>query len=205
MDLYNWIIFQSRLPWLKIMQDCPHDEMLAEARAVRSRFVAHRYTTGETHQGWSSLVVHGLGPECTLAHESYGYDDIMQAPHAWTEIADLCPVTKSWIESLEFEHLFRVRFMLLEAGGFIAEHTDTDQSRLFAYNVALNQPEECVFTMTEHGPIPFNKGDTFLLDVSNSHHVYNNSNEDRYHIIIHGVPGAKARDRVVKSFLKNKK
>lgn len=187
------------------MQACPHDEMLAEAQALNHRFVKHRYTTGEQHQGWSSLVIHGLGPECTLAHESYGYDDIMKAPHDWTEIADLCPITKEWVQGLGFDHLFRVRFMLLEAGGFIAEHNDTDQSRLFAYNIALNQPSECIFTMSQHGVIPFSAGDTFLLDVSNQHHVYNRSTEDRYHIIIHGVPGAKTRDAVVKSFLKNKK
>lgn len=205
MDLYNWIVHKSGLPWLEILQKCPYKEILQEAINLNDRFVPHRYTTGENHQGWSSLVIHGLGPEHTLAHESYGYNDIMAAPHHWTEIADQCPITKKWLESLGFDHFFRVRFMLLEAGGFIAEHTDTDESRLFAYNIALNQPSECLFTMTKHGVIPFVDGSTFLLDVSNSHNVYNNSKQDRYHMIIHGIPGSRAKDTVIKSFLKRKK
>ena len=40
--------------------------------------------------------------------------------------------------------------------------------------------------MAHHGTVPFKAGEAYLLDVGNTHAYYNKSNEDRYHIIIHG-------------------
>jgi hypothetical protein len=39
--------------------------------------------------------------------------------------------------------------------------------------------------MEKYGTVPFNQGDAFILDVANNHTVFNDSNENRYHIIIH--------------------
>jgi hypothetical protein len=38
------------------------------------------------------------------------------------------------------------------------------------------------------GTVPFKVGRGFMLDIGREHIVVNDSNEDRYHIIIHGKP-----------------
>jgi hypothetical protein len=37
-----------------------------------------------------------------------------------------------------------------------------------------------------HGVVPFKQGSGFLLDIGKKHAVINDSDEYRYHIIIHG-------------------
>ena len=37
------------------------------------------------------------------------------------------------------------------------------------------------------GFVPFAPGSAIMLDVGNTHAVYNNSDVDRYHIIVHGT------------------
>ena len=46
-------------------------------------------------------------------------------------------------------------------------------------------PEKAEFRMLNHGRIPFAQGKAFMLDVSNQHWCYNESNEHRLHIIVH--------------------
>ena len=42
-----------------------------------------------------------------------------------------------------------------------------------------------------------------MLDVGNTHAVYNKSNEDRYHIIVHGVKSKEFEKLVEDSYAKN--
>ena len=59
---------------------------------------------------------------------------------------------------------------------------------LYAVNMSLNNPDGCRFRMKDKGDIPYsNEGSTFMIDTSNIHSVYNNSNIDRIHIIVHGL------------------
>ena len=53
-------------------------------------------------------------------------------------------------------------------------------------NFAINQPEDCEMVFENKGLVPFSNGVGFYLDVGRRHCVVNNSNEDRYHLIIHG-------------------
>lgn len=77
--------------------------------------------------------------------------------------------------------------MLLEPGGFICPHNDTDGKRGFsAVNVCLNQPFGCAMLMEGYGIVPWRPGDIRLMDIGLNHSVINLSNEDRYHMIIHG-------------------
>ena len=41
------------------------------------------------------------------------------------------------------------------------------------------------FVMEKHGTIPFSPGDAYWLDISNNHAVVNNSDQPRWHIIVH--------------------
>jgi len=103
-----------------------------------------------------------------------------------------------------YKRYHRLRFMLLEPGGFITPHEDTDQNVLSPVNIALNTPKDCMFKMKGHkGFVPLTDGKAVLLDVGNTHAVYNKSNEDRYHIIVHGVKTKEYEDLVKRSYAKN--
>ena len=82
---------------------------------------------------------------------------------------------------------YRLRFMLLKPGGYVEPHSDSQTTNpSFAINISLNNPDGC-FLVTEKGTVPFDdKGSVFLFNNYYKHSVVNNSNEDRFHIILHG-------------------
>lgn len=183
----NWIFNHSHAPWLEILGiNAPYKDMLAEAQALKSMFVSHRNEEGQ-HQGWSSLAIHGISATKTNVAENYGLDS-KTAKYDWTEIQDQCPVTvKFFKEQFPYRQYARVRFMLLEPGGFVMPHQDHHTSFLGgAVNISLNQPDGCKLVNT-HGTLPFkDSGSMFYFNNHYPHCVYNDSNTDRFHIIVHG-------------------
>lgn len=179
---------RSGLPWLALDLPVspPHERMLEEARRLRRAFVPHRAKGG--HRGWYSLCLHGISAAHTESHDQYGYPSPDSAPFVWTDIARLCPVTTAYFrEHFGYRFYHRVRFMLLEPGGYILPHVDSQQDRLSAINLALNNPVGCDFVMENHGTVPFAPGVANILSLSNRHIVWNRSTEDRIHMIIHGM------------------
>jgi aspartyl/asparaginyl beta-hydroxylase (cupin superfamily) len=105
----------------------------------------------------------------------------------WTEIADVCPITtKFFKETMPLDQYLRVRFMLLEPGGYILPHRDNNKNQLQAFNFALNNPKDCFFGIENHGNIPWKAGDSRIINISTNHAVWNNSNVPRIHMIAHG-------------------
>tara|TARA_Y100000389_G_scaffold204676_1_gene258790 strand:+ start:3779 stop:4411 length:633 start_codon:yes stop_codon:yes gene_type:complete len=205
---YNWITKESKLPWLVLDIDVPYKEMHTEAVSLREEFVAHRdqdYGGGYRHQGWRSLCIHGIDAYKTNHYDQYGFKNNDEVPYCWTHIAERCPVTVDFFKNkFPYKRYHRLRFMLLEPGGFITPHEDTDQNVLSPVNIALNTPKDCMFKMKGHkGFVPLTDGKAVLLDVGNTHAVYNKSDEDRYHIIVHGVKTKEYEDLVKRSYAKN--
>lgn len=205
---YNWIKNESKLPWLPLDIKIPYKEMLNEAANIKHLFVAHRDNDvigSYRHKGWKSLCIHGLSESHTNHYTEYGYSSNDETPYTWTSIAALCPITTNWLKTFPMEKYYRVRFMLLEPGGYIYPHRDSATNQLSPINIALNHPEGCIFKMKEHGVVPMKPGVVMLLDVGNIHAYINNSNEDRIHIIIHGKPTEEYKELVVRSYHKNAK
>ena len=183
----DWILKHSQTPWLEILGiDAPYAEMYNEARALRDMFVFHR---GEEAgmQGWRSLAVHGISATLTNVPQTYGLDP-EQVKYDWTEIQDRCPVTvKFFKEVFPYNQYQRLRYMLVESGGYIAPHCDnTTNMPGAAVNISLNNPNNCRLTSV-HGTVPFrNSGSVFLFNNHYRHAVHNNSDTDRFHMIVHG-------------------
>ncbi len=183
----DWILKHSQAPWLEIVGiDAPYVEMYREAQALRDMFVFHR---GEESgmQGWRSLAVHGIGATLTNVPQTYGLNPD-QVKYDWTEIQDQCPVTvKFFKEVFPYNQYQRLRYMLVEPGGYIAPHSDNVSNMPgAAVNISLNNPEGCRLT-TVHGTVPFrNSGSVFLFNNHYRHAVHNNSDTDRFHMIVHG-------------------
>jgi hypothetical protein len=125
----------------------------------------------------------------SYSYETYGYKDARDASSAmiWTEIANECPVTVNWLKNVfPSKRYGRVRFMLLEAGGSIGLHSDTDtESIVEAVNISLSNHPDCKWFWEDGSTIDFTPGNAYALNLKYFHRVSNNSNEDRYHIIIH--------------------
>ena len=136
---------------------------------------------------------------------SYGFESNDKTPYKWTKLSDLCYETTKWLKEVyPCDLYFRVRFMLLEPGGYISPHCDTEKSSLSPINIALNMPKNCLFKFEKHGLVPIKTGQSFLLDVSNKHAYINKSFDDRYHIIAHGKTNTPEWRKLVEvSYAKN--
>lgn len=195
LEKYHWLIQDSKVPYWEVkLPNLPYHEMLSEARQISDMFVEHRSNDptqhGAAHKGWSSLTIHGISSQHTMNWDSYPeYKQLNNeslVPYTWTEIANLIPRTVEYFKDIfPHEYYTRVRFMKLAPGGYILPHKDRDHTLLFPINIALNNPDGCNFIMENYGIIPFEESKSFLLDLSNRHAVWNNSNEDRIHIIVH--------------------
>ena len=182
----EWFLLESCLPWLKLNIDVPAEQMYEEAIKLKTSFTEYRETNSK---GWKSLCIHGITSNHIYDYTHYDeYKKLDQdsVPYQFTEISNKCPVTVNFLKKAFFNtNFFRVRYMLLEPGGYIEPHVDMPKKTLAPINIALNNPENCIFKMKGFGYVPFSPGQAFMLDTSNEHIVYNGSNEPRIHLIVH--------------------
>ena len=170
--------------------DFDTDLLLKECQSVEDLYVDHRVNDKRGsygHWGWKSLTLHGIDKHKTEHYVQYGYDTLEQANYHWTDACDRLPMLTKFLQSLPFKLFDRVRIMRLAAGGYIMPHSDNKFERAFSpLNIAINNPVGCKFVMREGGTVPFEAGTGMILDVGREHIVMNDSDETRYHIIVHG-------------------
>ena len=66
---------------------------------------------------------------------------------------------------------------LIDKGDFVVGHT--------VFNMCINYPRGCRFAMYPTGLIPYKPGDIYKLNVHEGQHsVINNTNQDRYHLMM---------------------
>jgi hypothetical protein len=195
---YENIINDYNLPWLKLKIKIPYDVILNEIVKIQHLFVKHRDEHND-HEGWMSFCIHGKSYDATREDEHYNDD----RNHIWTKeaIENLPNTIKFFKEIWPNKNFRRLRVMLLKPNGYISIHKDSSVHGLSPINVAINQPKNCKFVMEKYGTVPFNKGDAFMLDTANNHTVFNNSDENRYHIIVHhGIIGDSFKNLVIESY-----
>jgi hypothetical protein len=176
--------FLCDVRFLKLNIDFPYKEMLEEAKRLRHRFVPHR---DGISKGWHSLTLHGLGEDKTGSFEDYGYKHGGDAAKDmfWTQAAIESPITYSFLrENFPSERFGRIRFMLLEAGGFIGYHSDSRFPLIENINLVLNNPIDCIWKWKDGEEVFMEPGGAYAMNVHYHHAVYNNSDEDRYHMIV---------------------
>ena len=195
--------FSKSIPFLPIdwEETIDIDSMFDEAKKLEKHYVPHR--RHESHEGWSSLVIHGLSSVHTESSHTYGYTD-ETAPWRWTDIADLCPtITEFFKHRFDYDKYFRIRIMKLSPGGFIIPHRDSleeKENHIGPVNFALNDPKDCNFYMDGYGILPWKPGRMMKLNLFHVHAVWNQSKENRYHIIVHGHAGRSWTDRILKNY-----
>lgn len=185
----NWILNNSYIPYLPLyLESVPYNKMLHEAKQLDDLYVPHR---SNDSLGWASLCIHGITSQHTDHYAIYPEFSALtndQVPYNWTEIQERCPYTVNFFKHhFPYDVYHRVRFMRLDAGGYILPHSDSPDLRLRAVNISLNNPIGCDFVFEDIGTVPFtDTGSTFLIANGYRHSVWNRSNQTRYHIIVHG-------------------
>jgi|TARA_B110000977_G_scaffold83547_1_gene111598 quercetin dioxygenase-like cupin family protein len=193
----------SDLKYLKLNISFPYEEAYNEIVNLKNKFVEYR-STYKT-QGWASLPIVGKSSTEPYAWNVYGYKDAREAAPdmQWTEIADLCPVTTKWLQEVYPSNSYaRTRVMLLEAGGVIEPHKDTEHSVLGAVNIAITNPKDCVWKWQDGETLEFKPGDVYAMNLGYVHSVVNPSQEDRYHLIIHHYDSTPKYLKLLKRSLK---
>jgi hypothetical protein len=183
-------IFESDWPYSFIDFNNDFDKMYKEIRLLeQSYFIKHRdkdKLNSYFHEGWNAVTLHGIDPQKTENYDRYGFKNEEEANYKWTEVCEFLPTITEFVKSLNYSKYGRVRIMKLEAGGYIMPHTD-GKGRIFGpFNIAINNPNNCNFMFKERGVVPFKKGRGVFLDLGLEHAVWNDSDEDRYHLIVHG-------------------
>jgi hypothetical protein len=176
--------FKTDARFLKLDIPFPYEKMLAEAQALKHKFTDHR---GNTHKGWKSLALYGLGDTLHENWSDYGYSSAAEAAKnfKWTDSAHDCPVTLNFfLNHFPCQKYGRVRFMLVEAGGFIGMHSDSRIPMVENINMVLNNPEQCVWTWGDGEELFMDPGSAYAMNIHYDHAIYNNSDEDRFHLIV---------------------
>ena len=217
MNVIEWC--RSKDIWyLKMDLQIP-EECIKEAQSVYDEgfFVEHRYGDGD---GWYSSALHGfvgededisMGWHHTKNPSGHGYTED-NVKWGWTELQEICPETKRWLEDFPHKRYRRCRFMLLKPNGAIEKHNDSNQKRddegrtrniSAAINLAFYQPENCYLRRSDtKEELPFENCTGFWFDNGVDHEALNSSKENRYHFIIHGGSNKDRERLMLKSLVK---
>ena len=210
--------------YLKIDLEIP-EIFIKEAQAVYDEgfFVDHRQQDGS---GWWSSAIHSFVHEDKY-DTSLGWHHIMNptghnytedtVKWGWTEVVEVAPEMKRWLEDFPHKRYRRCRFMLIKPGGNINAHHDAKDERInegrqrnisAAINLAIYQPDNCYLRRVDtKEELPFENCTGFWFDNGVTHEGLNSSDENRFHFIIHGGSNkervALMKRSMVKQFGKN--
>ena len=214
MNIVEWCR-KNDIWYLKIDLDIPQ-ECIAESQAVYDEgfFVDHRYGDGD---GWCSASLHSFVHEDESDTRMGWYHTKNPSGHGlteenvkwgWTEVADVAPETKRWLEEFPHKNYRRCRFMLLKPQGKIKAHHDQDanpgrRTIAAAINLAFYQPEGCYLRRVDtKEELPFENCTGFWFDNGVTHEALNSSDENRFHFIIHGGSNKERIELMKRSMVK---
>jgi hypothetical protein len=205
-------ILRKPIGWIELDLEFDLPKWIEEAQAAKQYLVHHR--EGDGHNGWQSCCIHGIDIGKTGHWQNYVKSE-EDANYHWTELSNLTPTITNFWKSFPTERFARLRFMELAPGGHITPHNDapngisnTDfdmMDHIIPINVAIVHPENCYMTLQDYGTVPFRKGKAFIVNITNTHSVVNNSLTPRMHMIAHCIIGNKKKEfaeLVVRSYNK---
>lgn len=210
----KWILSGNGYHWVELDTFFNVSNWQDEAKLAEGYYVPHRdELSGEgTHKGWQSCVLHGIDTDKTNVWQTYGYK--LEPAYQWTELGNKTAGIKSFFEhAFPSEKYARIRFMKLEAPGWISPHNDyspvIDMDNILdapiPINIAVDHPRDCKMSLKDQGCVPFKNGKMFVVNIFNDHSVVNWSKNPRIHIIAHCYLGnrtAEFCELLVRSYIK---
>ena len=218
LEIATWIMNNNNIGWLELDIEIDINKWKEECQVTNDYFVDHR---GQEHPGWNSCCIHGIDVDKTGSWNTYGYATEDQVPYNWTSLSNSTPTIKQfWNKEFPVEKYRRIRFMELEAGGYISPHSDAPGNLAGEHadinildhgapvNIAIIHPKDCHMIVEGFGVVPWEEGKAFMVNIRNYHSVINFSNQQRIHMIGHGWYGTRTAEfcrLVVKSYMKQYK
>jgi hypothetical protein len=195
-EVTDWL-FTVGVPYIELDIEFNWEEWLKESKIAESYLVKHR--EGQNHYGWNSCCIHGIAVDKTGIWHQYS---AVEPEYNWTSLSDITPTIKQFWQNFPFEKLARVRFMQVEAHGYVEPHNDTPPNttidnmidNLVPINIAISHPNNCYMTLRKHGIVPWQNKDVKIVNITNDHSVINFSDEPRMHLIAHGLVGNKKKE-----------
>jgi hypothetical protein len=191
-------ILRSGIPWLEL--DIPVNVDVWKQQALEAEPHYQEYRDSESDK-WSSCCLHGLGTDKTRTADNYGYDEY-HAPYQYTDLAYKTPIiTDFWKNQFPAERYTRIRFMKIDAGGYIDWHNDgllpEDIDPLLSIlpiNLAIAHPNNCEMAIEGHGVVPWMEGKIIMINISKNHAVFNRSSKSRIHMIANVILGNRTKE-----------
>ena len=205
----EWILKESGLPWLELYPSLPHQELLKEIKTHSSDLVpfcsnistdsetylardeqAKRLDVQECVKGWEFITLYGIGSKIVSRRQDYNFLKNTQPTHKWTEVGDKCVLHKKLLEDMFIlDNNITIKYAVLKPGGYTTPHTDADKvsktkSGLTSLTFMTSNPDDCIFSFENWGRMPARQGKFYLLNVAYHHTTINNSDGDRYHLMI---------------------
>lgn len=186
MNIDKKLYYFSDVKHLELDIPVPYKKMLKEAVALKDRYTEHR-NCDNLHKGWKSVSLYGISEQHHDTWKEHGYSSAVEAAkhYRWTAAANKCPNIVNWLKTkFPCTRFGRVRLMLVEAGGHIGLHNDTKHKILENINIPLNNPIGCIWKWGNGEKLFMTPGNVYAMNISYDHSIYNNSLEDRFHLIV---------------------
>ena len=197
LEITEWI-FDQNIPYIDLSLKFNVSEWQKELAIAEKYYVPHRES--QDHLGWNSCCIHGIDTDKPgIWHR---YTDT-EPEYKWTSLSKLTPTITQFCKQLPFENFARIRFMQLDAGGWINPHNDTPPNmpedfklidHLVPINIAIDHPNDCYMSLKGTGIVPWSNGCAKIVNITNDHSVINFSKFKRTHLIVHGIIGNKKEE-----------
>jgi len=173
--------------FIKLNLDIP-PQCLDESKTLYDQGYFSPHRTGWAN-GWLSCMLHNW--------DTYTNNQAPATPDAkyyYTEVADITPVTTNFLQNIFPSDTYGgCSFMCLEPGGHLNPHQDSEVTKFTGVNVAFNQPKDCYVRRADtKEEIPFTPNSAFLFNTNYTHEARNDSDEPRFHFLIHPASENKA-------------
>ena len=166
--------------WVRMNWTVPFQEIMKEYNSIKDSLIIHRPEDG--HDQWFAMTLIGVDSTKTNSHWEYGTKTKKQI----TKLGVRCPKTIDWVNSLPYNRIDDVRFLVIKPGGYITEHVDVPEHNwLDPLNIAINYPTGSQFTL-DGLTVPYDNGIPMVLNIHYPHSVENNSEQERVHLLVHG-------------------
>jgi hypothetical protein len=186
-------------PIVDLQIEFDHAGALAEAMALKDRFVAYQSDPSYGVSGWRGLALQALDGDASRAAttdtDRCVFED--QSRYRLTDVAARCPITMAFLERvLDFDNCRTIAFLMLTPGARIEVHVDGEGPPVMrSLNIALNMPPGCTLTIdcnpdgSDHPytrRAPFRDGSVLLMNVAKYHQAMNDSPVPRIHVVSRG-------------------
>ena len=179
------IIYNSGLPFIKLDLDIPYQQFYNELIEYRNTFFSNTTPRKNSRDIYVKHLYY------RNEFEDWKRPPDLSIPMRWT--SHNIPTIKDFFSNKLGQIVYgRVQCDILGPGGFIANHIDLNPyydgkaGQLASMNIAITNPASgCYFKIENYGTVPFEPGAAFLIDTSKQHAVFNDSDQERYHLKVH--------------------